>query len=221
MWFSLRLLLVHILRIYFAYLFLSLISWVPAAPWSIPAEPIVMKPSTVLFCDRICRLHASRCCSPTPTPQHLYNKTWQLGATLYIKLPATRFSLLMLSLNHSSVTPIQCCQVSLLTCTATTVTTNVPNVTPSLFSSSTTQSKFLAVQVPSLTKCHADPILSSSITSSIQTPSVTPIVLSRSSDLQIQAPIAPSVTPFTLSSSSTPSRKAPSVLRFADSTVQF
>lgn len=216
MWFSLRLLLVHILRIYFVYLFLSLISCVTATPRFIPADPIVTKPSTVLFCDRICRLHASRCCSP-PTPQHHYNKVWQLNATLYIKLPATRFSLLMLSLNHLSVTPIQCCKVSLLTSTSTTVTTNVPNVTPSLMSSSTTRS----VQVPSFKECHADPILSSSITSSIQTPSVTPILLFSSSALQIQAPIASSVTPFILSSSSTPSRKNPSVLRFADSTVQF
>lgn len=167
---------------------------------------------------RICRLHAPRCYSPPPppTPQHHYNKVWQLSATLYIKLPATRFSLLMLSLNHLSVTPIQCCQVSLLTSTATTVTTNVPYVTPTLLSSSTTRS----VQVLSFKECHADPILSSSITSSIQTPSVTPILLSSSSALQIQAPIV-SVTPFILSSCSTPSRKNPSVLRSADSTVQF
>lgn len=182
MWFSLRLLLVHILRIYFFYLFLSLISFVTVHTCWPSLNP-------ALSCSATVSVDSARYDVPPPpthNPQHHYNKVWQLSATLYIKLQATSFSLLMLSLNHLSVTPIQCCQVSLLTSTATTVTTNVPNVMPSLFSSSTTRS----VEVPSIKECHADPILFSSITSWIQTPSVTPILLSSSSALQIQAPIA-------------------------------
>lgn len=159
-WFSLRLLLVHILRRCLFRLSILIVSFLCHGNSTVLLAPSSRNPA--LSCPATASVdptrHDATLPPPPPTPQHHYNKVLQLSATLYIKLPATRFSLLMLSLNHLSVTPIQCCQVSLLTSTATTVTTNVPYVTPSLLSSSTTRS----VQAPSFKECHADPILSSS-----------------------------------------------------------